>query len=265
MSGGDWGAAAGNPTVAGDNLSFPFDRVASTLLEAVPDGLVASPAVLSEFLDPPPRGEWFCNLAWERAAVLLRYDAAITAEEYQDLIRRFSEIEAALVRWTELRQDMSNGYADTLSETMRSAGATAFTEIRTLARGRLTPLSAKPGVEAATKMGMKDFGEALWEYVQCMAFELEASREQIDVPAIRDLFQAGVPAAWEPALTPGNIDDGGVTAGGHRLPPPPPSPGSEPPTGDTSVTQPPDDPPPGTDDPGSTGDGGEPGKGERGK
>jgi hypothetical protein len=268
-SGSGWGAEAGNPTVAGDNMTFPFDRIASTVLDVVPGGLVASPAVLSEFLDPPDaRGAWFCNAAWQQASLLLRKDDGITADEYQDLIARFNRIQDALIRWTELRPDMTKGYAETLPDNMRRAGASAWTDIRNLSRGPLATLSAEPGVADDTKQALENFGQVLWEYVRCMAFELEASHDQIDVPAVRDRFAAEATNPWEPAVTPDNIDDGGITAGAHRLPPAP-SPPSEPPaSGDPSVSEPttepptpPDPPDPGIEDPGSrVGEGGEVGK-----
>jgi hypothetical protein len=249
-SGADWGAAAGNPTVAGDNMTFPLDRVASTVLDVVPGGLVASPAVLSEFLDPPDaRGAWFCNETWQEASLLLRDDAEITFEEYQDLIARFNRIQDALIRWTELRPDMTKGYAETLPDNMRRAGASAWTDIRNLSRGPLARLSAKPGLADDTKQALENFGQVLWEYVRCTAFELEASHSQIDVAAVRDRFEAGATNPWEPAVTPDNIDDGGITAGAHRLPPPPPPPDDPPPPPDDRPTPTNDPPPPTPDDP----------------
>src|SRR4029077_12146349 len=99
-----WGAAAGNPTVAGDNMKFPFDRLASTVLGDAPDGLVASPAVLNEFLEPPgDRGAWFANKVWQQAWPFLEGDEAITPDEYKDVMARFNRIQDALIRWTELR------------------------------------------------------------------------------------------------------------------------------------------------------------------
>ncbi len=246
-SGAAWGAAVGNPTVDLGNMAFPFDRVASTVLDVVPDNLVAGPEVLSEFLDPPDqRGDWFSNEAWQEASTLLRDDDAITAGEYQDLIARFNRIQDALIRWTELRPDMSKGYAETLSNDMRRAGAGAWTEIRNLSRGPLAEIGAREGVGADTKQAAANFGQVLWEYVRCMAFELEASHDQIDVQGVRDRFVREATDPWEPAVTPDNVEAGGITLGAHRLPGLPEAPGST-----TTSAEPPTDPPtdPSTDPP----------------
>jgi hypothetical protein len=244
-----WGALAaawGNPTVDTGNTSFPFDRVASRVLEAAPEGLVASPAVLNEFLDPPDaRGDWFCNVVYQKVLLELRFEAAVTSDEYQDLIGRFNTIQDALIAWTVARegQDMSKGYAATIPDGMRKVGAGAWTAVFELSRGPLRAFGAKADLSDDGKQALDNLGQVLWEYVQCMAFELEASSDGIDVPAARDRFEAGTTKPWEPAVTPDNIGDGGIIMGAHRLPeaPSPTSDGTSS-SGEPVATEPPKEP-----------------------
>jgi hypothetical protein len=214
--------------------------------------------VLAEFLDPPEaRGDWFCNAAYQQVLLELRYEDAISSDEYQDLMARFNSIQDRLVRWTELRPDMAKGYAATIPDNMRRVGAGAWEAVSQFSRGPLWRLGAKPDLSDDGKQALDNLGQVLWEYLQCMAFELEASNDGIDVMAARDRFEAGAKSPWEPAVTPDNIGDGGITMGAHRLPDapePPPDVTSAP--GDGTATDPPTEPP--TVDP-PVPDGGEPG------
>jgi hypothetical protein len=236
----------------------------------MPDGLVASRAVLTEFLDPPDeRGDWFSNEAWQQASLLLRDDGAITDEEYTDMIVHFNRLQDALIAWAKARPDMSKGYAETLSDGDRRTMSYALRWIWSMNRpdGRLAKLSAKDGLESETKTGIDNFGQVLWEYFQCMAFELDASHDQIPVTVARSRFMSETDDTWEPAVTPDNVESGGLLIGGHRLPPAPEPPAPEPTgSGDPGTADPgtgdPVTPDPGTGDPGTGDPGGEGGGGE---
>src|SRR4051794_2983923 len=112
--------------------SFPADPIAKVVLNRMPEGLVASPDVLSEFLDPPQlRGQWFTADAWQQTSELLRVDNGISPEEYGKAINTFATIQDNLQGWASDRPDMgTNGYAATLGSDMRAAGNKAWTGIR---------------------------------------------------------------------------------------------------------------------------------------
>jgi len=231
---------------------------------ALPDGLVAGRSVLSQFLDPPDeRADWFSNKAWQQTAEQLLGDPAITDEEFTDLKVYFNRAQDALMRWTKARPDMSKGYAETLSDEQRATMSYALRFVRALANqpgGRLALLRGRDGLRDDSKAGLDNFTQVLWEYFECMAFELEASHDGIPVTAVRNRFETGDVNAWEPAVTPDNIDTSGITLGGHRTPvpetsAPDPSGSGDPASGDPGTVD------PGVYDPGAfdppTGEGGE--------
>ena len=230
------GAAWGNPTVgSGSNATFPYDQTAATALSGGPEGLVASPLVLNEFLNPPDmRGDWFCNKVWQETSLVLQKDPSITGVEYIDLTGRVNRMQDALVRWTELRPDMTKGYADTIPADMRKAGAEAWTEARSLLSMDLVQRS---DLSADSADALANCISVLWEYVHCAGLELESSHDQRPVTDIRDTYAKDIADSWEPGVTPTNVDAGGITIGAQRLP-------AEAPTGE----------------PGSPDDGGDPGR-----
>src|SRR5829696_7458826 len=203
-------ATWGNPTVADPaNATFPFDRYAAGILNNPGQlGLVTDPAVHGEFLAPPgSSSEWFSHKAWDATAQILEHDPAITFDMYDNLKQEFNAIEASLVQWTQLRDPATatDGHGD-LSAAMRKAGSDAYAGIRSITK-TLATSGQDPNVAAATHQALDNFGAVLWEYAQCMAYELEASNDETDVNDIRDRVANEVTNPWEPAVDPDNVDD----------------------------------------------------------
>ncbi|TIC88084.1 hypothetical protein E8D34_07305 [Nocardioides sp. GY 10113] len=213
-----WAATVGNPTVDRGRASFPFDRTAKTVLDNVPDGLIASEKVLDGFLDPPAeREDWYSYRVWREAFQELRFDDGVDGNELGDLKARFTRVQENLERWAALRPEMPDGYATTIPAEMRKAGSTAYDELAALTKGPLTELCARDDVAAETKTALDNLGQCLWEHIQCCGIELEASGTSIPVDLVRHRVEAAIVAPWQSGVTPENVDSGGIAIASHRL------------------------------------------------
>jgi len=219
-----WARAVNAPTGNAPAPSFPFDQNARVVLESMPDGLVPSESVMTEFLDPPQdRGDWFAYKAWLQAARQLEADTGISGTEYTDMIDRFTKIMDGFVTWAEKRPDLGSlGYATDIPDVMRKAGADAWGRIRVMAKGPVDEFSRRSNVSDGTKEELVSLVEVLFQYVECMALELEATADQSDVLGIRSRFESGLTKPWEPAVTPETIGSEGPVIGADRLPKLPP-------------------------------------------
>ena len=234
----------GNPHRATQNLNFPFSIPASELLQRIPADLITSHEVLDQFLEDPRgrlRTDWFAYQAWLQVAVVLDNDVGVSKDQYDSVENSFNQILEELIRWASARPDMPEGYADQMPAGTLNEGNRACQHIFMLTRS-LNTLQNDAPIESMTRMALKNFSDALWEYYECIAFEIEASFDQIAVTDVRDRFERGTKMPWTPAVTPENVEHGGIFAGGGDLP-------GDPPGGD-----PPGDPPggglPGGDLPG---------------
>jgi hypothetical protein len=216
----------GNPSIIYQNPNFPFDLRAAQYLDRVPEGLVAGRQVLAEFLGARdlPRGDWFCYKTWDAAALILRTDDKVPLDEFKDAINQVSRIMDGLTGWAQRRPEMPDGYVEQWPDGMLDTGHQALRDIFNFSR-TLGALHDKAEVSGDSKTALENVSNVFWEYFECIAFEMEASFEQVAVTDVRDRFDRGTTKPWEPAVTPENVEDPGVIIGSHRLPSLPESPG----------------------------------------
>lgn len=193
-----------------DQGSAPQDPTARVLLMQVPKDLVASRDLFAEFLepqDPLDASSWFCGRTWSQLSQQLQTDRNVSQEAWGDAGVSWGKIKKALQDWVRERPDMSDGYGNRrfLQSDMQSNGNNALDAIGELT-AQLTALSGQPAqIAGETKNAIENFSQILWEYVECMAVELEAGEQKRNVWDVYDEFAAATPGAWEPVVTPDNL------------------------------------------------------------
>jgi hypothetical protein len=206
-----------NPTVGSNaNRTFPFDPIASSILLRLPPGLSVSDEQFAEFTGPSkPDGRSLAMTASRPFLDAAEDDAGVNAAQHSKMMALRDTAIENLSDWVTARdvQTSDKGYG-ALSKAMRKNGCDAWMAIKQMDDLGIEIVKT---AEPDTRAKLAGFMDVMWAYGQCLAFELEASRDGVSMGDVRETRerQLDPKSRWQPAIKPSNVQR--VIAGTQQL------------------------------------------------